>query len=188
MMYTYELNKQRRTIRKFKQTPISRETLEKLIDAARVCPSAANLQPLRYKIVNDANACGALFPHLRWAGYLPDGAPKTGEEPTAYILIVQDTSLRKTDADIDAGAAAMVMNLCGQELGFSCCWIGSFDREAVSNLYHFNDNLKPLLVLAFGYPAQKSCCVNVENQNIRYYLKSDNTLCVPKRDITDILL
>ncbi len=187
-MDVYEINKQRRTIRKFRQTAVSSEVLERLVDAARICPSAANLQPLKYKVVNAPEDCEALFPHLRWAGYLEDGAPKQGETPTAYIVIVQDLSCRKADASFDAGAAAMVINLCAQELGIGCCWIGSFDREAVNTLYGFRAEQKALLVLALGYPAQDSCCVSVENENIRYYLNEINTLCVPKRDLDDILL
>ncbi len=186
-MNVYDTNKQRRTIRKFKQTPISPEVLEKLVDAARICPSAANLQPLRYKIVHGA-ACSDLFPLLRWAGYLEDGAPKPGEEPTAYIVIVQDLSCRKADASLDAGAAAMTINLCAQELEIGCCWIGSFDREAVNNLYQFKEDKKVLLVIALGHPAQESCCVPVDAGNIRYYLNEENTLCVPKRDLNNILL
>lgn len=186
-MNVYELNQHRRTIRKFRQTPISFETLKSFVDAARICPSAANLQPLRYKIIHGAN-CANLFPHLRWAGYLENGAPEQGEQPTAYIVIVQDLSVRKADASLDAGAAAMAINLCAEELGIGCCWIGSFDHNAVKKLYDLSENQKPLLVIALGYPSQHSCCVDIENENIRYYLNEDNNLCVPKRNISDVLL
>ncbi len=187
-MGVYEINKERRTVRKFHQQEISLEILHQFIDAARVCPSAANLQPLRYKVIHDSEGCAALFPHLRWAGYLKDGGPKPGEEPTAYIVIVQDLSIRKADASLDAGASAMAINLCAEELGIGCCWIGSFSREAVTKLYDLTAEQQPLLVLALGYSAQAGQCVAVENGNIRYYLEKDGTLCVPKREIRDILL
>lgn len=186
-MSVYELNQNRRTVRKFQQKEISADILYRLIDAARVCPSAANLQPLRYKIVHSAEDRAKLFPLIRWAGYLQDGAPKAGEEPTAYIVIAQDLNCRKADASLDAGAAAMAINLCAEELGIGCCWIGSFHRESLINLYDFPESLAPVLVIALGYSGQPGQCVGVENGNIRYYLKDDGTLCVPKREISDIL-
>ena len=187
-MGVYEINKKRRTVRKFQQRAIALETLHKFIDAARVCPSAANLQPLRYKIIHNSGECAALFPYLRWAGYLEDGGPKSGEEPTAYIVIVQDLSIRKADASLDAGASAMAINLCAEELGIGCCWIGSFNREAIIKLCNLSAEQHPLLVLALGYSDQAGQCVAVENGNIRYYLNENDTLCVPKREISDILL
>lgn len=162
--------------------------MTKLIDAARVCPSAANLQPLRYKIVRDPQDCAALFPHLRWAGYLPDGTPKAGQEPTAYIVIAQDLICRKADASIDAGASAMAITLCAQELGIGSCWIGSFSRDAVKSLCGLTDDMQILLIIALGYPDQESKPVCVTDGNIRYYLDDEETLCVPKRDIHDVIL
>ena len=119
---------------------------------------------------------------------MEDGGPKSGEEPTAYIVIVQDLSIRKADASLDAGASAMAINLCAEELGIGCCWIGSFNREAIIKLCNLSAEQHPLLVLALGYSDQAGQCVAVENGNIRYYLNENDTLCVPKREISDILL
>ncbi|HEY0087714.1 MAG TPA: nitroreductase family protein, partial [Candidatus Lokiarchaeia archaeon] len=62
----------RRTIRRFKQTPISVEILKKLIDYARVAPMGNNVQSLDYIIVFNSDMRKKLFPLLSWAASLPE--------------------------------------------------------------------------------------------------------------------
>lgn len=185
-MDIFTCNQNRRTIRKFQQTPIDERLLTRLLEAARLCPSAGNFQPLRYRIVSGHQACEELFPHLKWAAYLPDGAPKSDEKPVAYIIIAQDLSIRSADASLDAGAAAMTINLCAEENGIASCWIGSVDRSAVKKMYQLSDDLKILLILALGYPAQTSVTVPVVDGNIRYHADDACNLYVPKRTLEEI--
>lgn len=186
-MRVYDLNKSRRTVRKFEQRAIDRALLMQLVDAARVSPSGANLQPLRYRIVTDEAERAALFPLLRWAGYLQDGAPKEGERPMAYIIVAHDEQLRPSDAPYDAGAAMMAMTLCAQEEGISSCWIGSINRKAVQELYGLEPHMRVVLVLALGYPAQESIDVPLDAQGIKYWIDDNHVLHVPKRSLEDIL-
>ena len=53
-MSVYELILSRRSIRQFRQDSIERETLQKLVDAARLAPSGANRQPLEFIVVDEA--------------------------------------------------------------------------------------------------------------------------------------
>lgn len=175
----------RRTIRKFMQTPITHDDLLDLVDAGRLAPSGANLQPIKYKIIEGAD-CAKVFPHTRWAGYLPDGAPKAGEEPTAYILILADTTIRKTGYEFDMGAAAENIQLAAWEKEIGCCWMGSIDREKILDSFGIDKEryVMPTL-LALGYPAQAAISENCTD-SIKYYLDDAKVLHVPKR--TDVLL
>lgn len=57
-----ELVKKCRTYRRFYQeVPISMEELTDLVDTARLTASASNLQPLRYKLVNEPELCAQIF-------------------------------------------------------------------------------------------------------------------------------
>ena len=67
-MNIYEFIKSRRTIRKFRQDELSVEQLNKYIDAARVAPSAANIQPLKYVVVKSREMSEKMFPLVKWAG------------------------------------------------------------------------------------------------------------------------
>jgi nitroreductase len=72
----YKKIKSRRTVRKYLQKAVPEEVLLKCVDAARLSPSGANMQPLSYVIVNDQKLLKPVFSTLSLAGYLPDYLPK----------------------------------------------------------------------------------------------------------------
>ena len=140
-----EFIKSRRTIRKFKDEPLTAEQLKRYIDAARVAPSAANIQPLKYIAVASPDMSEKIFPLVKWAGYLAgEYNPKDGEHPTAYIAVCADTSIRQSGYDVDMGAAVENMILAALADGVGACWMGSIDHEKISELLEIPDNLKLL--------------------------------------------
>ena len=122
----YELIINRRTIRRFKQQPISLELLTSLVNAGRLAPSGANLQPLEFIIVNETQLVNQVFPMLKWAGYItPAGNPPEGKHPMAYIIVLINTKIKKEKGEVDAAAAIENMILAALEKGIGSCWIGS---------------------------------------------------------------
>ena len=81
-----------RSVRRFVESEaISRQTLLELIDLARLSPSGANKQALRYYVSCDRAQNERVFEALAWAAYFKDWAgPVSGERPSGYIVIVQD--------------------------------------------------------------------------------------------------
>ncbi|MEG0767502.1 MAG: nitroreductase family protein, partial [Clostridia bacterium] len=192
-MNTTEIFEARRSIRRFTQTPIPRQVLASMLEAARLAPTAANAQPLQFVAVSRPSLCAAIFPHLRWAGHLPDGSasPTTDTRPTAYVAILVDKQIRE-NADTDAGAAAMALMLCAQAHDVASCWLGAIARDALLSVLGLDANRFHLhTVLALGYPAQASRTVDCIDGRTAYYLESPDHLCVPKRrkeDITHLLV
>ena len=93
---------------------ISKELLLKYIDAARIAPSGGNLQPLKYAIISKKEAVSEFFSYVKWAGYLaPYYNPKENERPTAYIVVLADTAIRKNGYELDVGAAVenIILNI-----------------------------------------------------------------------------
>ena len=195
-MTAMELMHKRRTIRKFRQEPVPHEVLLNCVDCARLSPTSANLQPLRFQIIEDAETRAKVFETLLWAGYIkPKGNPQEGERPMAYIAVVQDTNIRKGDAGVDAGAAMMSMVLAAEEQGLATAWIASVDRnrlrgilEEASKVQPWPENYRIMDVLALGYPAQEARAVPMQGDDVRYWLEPDGTLSVPKRALEDIIL
>jgi len=185
---TYELILKRRTIRKFKQVKIEPSTLTKLINAARHAPSASNLQPIKYIIVDDQNEVKEMFKHVKWAGYIaPEGNPKEGEEPVAYIIVLADTRIRKSGYELDIGAAIQNILLTAAEEGIGTCWIGSVDRDAVRKLFNIEDHLVINSVIALGYNGEEPVVEDMED-SIKYYKDENGVLHVPKRKLEDIII
>ena len=178
--------KSRRTIRKFEQTPLTREQLERYIGVAGVAPSAANMQPLKYIAVQSKNMADRVFPLLKWAGYLPDYAPSEDERPVAYVVICIDKNIKPTGNDMDVGAAAENLILAALSENVGSCWLGSVDREKLAALLKLGESLSISCVIALGYPKETPREVRADN-DIKYYLDGE-TLCVPKRALSDILI
>ena len=179
----------RRSIRKFAQESVEESTLLELVDCARVAAYGANMQPLKFRLITDGAEINEVFPSIKWAGYLPDGAPKDGERPRAYIAILGDMTVRTNGAfETDAGAAVTNMMLMAVEQGLATCWLGAIDREKISAVLNLPENLKLLYLLAVGKSAQESRIVEMKDGDVKYYEDENGMINVPKRAIEDVLV
>ena len=176
----------RRTIRKFKQTPIEYEKLKALVNYARLAPFAANIQGLKYKIITDETLRGKIFNNVKWAGYLPKGAPEQGFRPTAYIAVLGDTKI-KDSFETDAGAAVTSMLLGAAEMGIGCCWMGAIRRRDISLILKLPEKYSLLYIVALGYPAEESKeCAYKDSP--KYFYDENGILNVPKLSLDDIII
>lgn len=170
--------------------PIEYETMRELVDAARYCPSAANLQPLKYRIVAGDEA-DAVLPLTRWAGYLREiKLPPEGKAPTGYIVILHDTSVSpETDySKMDVGIAAEVIMLAAAELGYGGCMIGSFDRDGLKDALSIPEGLTPVLTLALGTPDETVFITDLRNGDIKYFRDDRGLHFVPKRSLEEVII
>ncbi|MGQ9513985.1 MAG: nitroreductase family protein [Thermoproteota archaeon] len=186
-MDVYEAVIGRRTTRRFKQDALSREILLKLVNAARLAPSASNIQPCEYIVVDDSTVAKDVFQTLRWAAYIaPEGNPKEGERPVAYIVVLLNRQKRETGGEVDAAAAIENILLTAYGEGVGSCWIGSVDRENLAKILHVPEHCKIDSVIALGYPAEKPVLEELTG-SVRYWKDKDGVLHVPKRKLQDIL-
>ncbi len=186
-MQVFEAITNRRSIRRFKQDPIPLETLKKLVDAARVAPSAANLQPLRYILIANPALRSKIFPSLMWAGYIaPEGNPPSGEEPTAYVVVLVNKDIARRDYQLDAGAAIENLILTALEEGIGSCWVGAVDRDKVREILDVSHDFEIESVIALGYPNEQPAMEPMKN-SVEYWKDQTGRLHVPKRNLDEIL-
>lgn len=179
-----------RTYRRFYQdTAVSTETLRELVDLARLTPSAANMQPLKYVLSNTPERNAQIFETLAWAGYLKDwDGPEEGERPAAYIVILTDRSV-SNPPDCDHGIAAQTILLGATERGLGGCMFGSVKRGRLMEALGLDDErFTVMLVLALGKPKEEVRITPVADGNIRYWRDADQIHYVPKRDLGEIIL
>lgn len=187
-MSTYELIMKRRTVRKFKQEPIERIKLEKLINAARFAPSAANIQPLKYKIIDNPNEVDQVFGNVKWAAYIaPQGNPCQEEKPVAFIAVLVDTEIKSSGYELDIGAAAQNIFLAALEEGIGTCWMGAINRDEIKKILQIPDRYILNTVIALGYSGENPVAED-ENGSIKYYKDAEGVLHVPKRKLEDIII
>ena len=104
-----------RSYRRFnEEVSVEMETLRELVDLARCSASASNRQPLKYYLSCKPEMNAMIFPTLRWAAALLDWpGPSEGERPSAYIIILGDTTIGKSFG-VDHGIAAPGSPQCGR--------------------------------------------------------------------------
>ena len=177
----------RRTIRRFKPDAVAGELLERLVDAGRLAPSAANLQPLEFIVVDGAGPRGEVFPCLKWAAYIaPAGDPRPGEEPAAYIVTLANTKIREKMFEYDVGAAMENMILAALAEGVGSCWLLSIDRDKLRTILGVPEHYRIDSVLALGYPAEDPAA-EVMGDSIRYCKDEAGRLNVPKRPVSSVV-
>jgi len=186
-MEMMEIIKGRRTIRKYRQERIDPTILKDLVDGARLAPSAANRQPLEYLVVDDPEKLDKVFETLSWAGYIrPEGDPKEGEKPIAYIIVLVNKEVGVSKPAKDVGAAIQNILLGAYAYGIGSCWIGSVDRNKLRENLSIPEKYEIDDVVALGYPAEKSVWEE-EQGSIKYYKDENKVLHVPKRKLDSIM-
>ena len=185
-----ELVQRNRSYRRFHQeVPVGPGVLRELVDLARLSASGANLQPLKYVLSRDAERNAAVFETLGWAAYLKDWAgPDVGERPAAYIVILGDTTIRKSFG-VDPGIAAQSILLGAVEQGLGGCILASIQRDALREALSIAGRYEILLVLALGKPKETVVIDPVgADGEIKYWRDADGVHHVPKRALDEVIV
>ena len=138
----------RRSIRKFKETPVPEEVLGKILEAGRQSPSAVNVQPWHFVVVTDQklkNDLGRGFFNrmIRDAAFILVGCYRTRNP------------LTRKWAPIDTTIAMQSMVLAAELQGVGSCWLGDFKESTVKETLMMPRDVQIVALIAFGYPDEK---------------------------------
>ncbi|MDX9840882.1 MAG: nitroreductase family protein [Desulfobulbus sp.] len=150
----------RQSVRKYANRPVPEETLDRLVEAVRLSPSASNSQPWRLILVTDSalrdRVARATFSRLvsfnRFAPQAPVLAVLVVEKPK----VITQIGGRLKDRDfplIDIGIAAAHFCLQAADLGLGTCMLGWFDEAVIRELLSIPTSRRIGLVITLGYPA-----------------------------------
>lgn len=182
----YKLIIRRRSVRLFKQKNIPLTTIKKIINAARLAPSAANLQFIEYLVINAKELKDVVFKALRWAAYIaPKRNPPANKGPVCYVIILINKEKTKEPNARDIGAAAENILLSLISFHLSGCWLQNIDKQLLQDILQVPPKYIIDSVVAVGYPAE-SPKLETSSTEIKYWLDENNRLHVPKRPLEDI--
>jgi len=140
----FEAIKVRRSIRRYKKgAEIPEEHLQRILEAARLAPSAANRQPWRFIVVKDPEVKRRLAEACRGQMFIADAS--------VVVVALGDPSVSRWYLQ-DPMIAVEHMVLEATELGYGTCWIGAFDEEAVKRVLDIPAGLKVVCALPIGVP------------------------------------
>ena len=142
-----------------KNKPVEPEKLERILEAARMAPSACNAQPWKFIVITDAQL--SVKVGKATAGL---GMNKFAKDAPVHILIVEEsaniTSIlgskikHKYFPLIDIGIAAAHISLAAECEGLGSCILGWFDEKAIKELVGIPTSKRLLLDIAIGYPSK----------------------------------
>ncbi|NPD89721.1 MAG: hypothetical protein HGN29_13500 [Asgard group archaeon] len=140
------LLKTRRSIRKYKNTPIEEEKIQKCLEAARWAPSASNKQPWEFLIVTDETIrmkLSELHPYAKFVA----------ESPVVFIPLTNPEIHQKYHMS-DTALATMQYMIEAHSIGLGTCWagvIGTPMEQEMKELLGIPAHLNILGLVATGY-------------------------------------
>lgn len=154
----FNLIKKRESIRNYLNKSVEREKIIKIIEAARIAPSACNAQPWKFVVVDEKKVVEELSKKL----YDPMvGLNKFALTAPAFIVVVGEkrniTSKigelikRKDYTSIDIGIASEHICLAATELGIGTCMMGWFKEKEIKKLLNIPISKEVHLVISLGY-------------------------------------
>jgi nitroreductase len=185
-----ELVKVNRSCRRFDNTfKLDEKTLRQLIELARNCASAANMQPLKYVICCDEQKNEDIFSCLGWAAYLKDWkGPEKQERPTGYIVITGDRDI-SNNFWCDHGIAAQTILLGARSMGLAGCMFAAINIKKLKGFLNIAEQLEVKLVLAIGKPVETIQIDELDEKgDIKYWRDENRVHHVPKRKLDDIII
>ena len=132
----------RRSIRKYKADPVPDEHVIRVLDAARLAPSAANRQPWHFIVVQDKETRDKLAAGQSWAADAP-----------VIIVGLGDAEASPGWCDNDMAIAFEHLVLTATDLGLGTCWMGLTRRnDELKEVLCVPGSLKVIAMTPLGYP------------------------------------
>jgi len=141
--------KGRRSIRKYKDKSIEEEKLQKVLEAARLSPSAKNMQNWKFIVVRDEEIKKKLVDEAI-------KQPFVNEAPVILVCCGTETESRMKCGQyrytVDLSIATAYMILEAYEQGLGTCWLGSFDEEKAKEILGIPEGVRIVTITPLGYP------------------------------------
>lgn len=148
-----ELISERYSVRAYQTTPVEEEKLKQVLEAARLAPTAANLQPFQIIVIHTQGRQAELeriYPR-----------PWFTQAPLLLCVCIRpaDGWVRGYDGQnyalVDAAIVMDHMILAATELGLGTCWVAAFDPAATREVLGLPDDVDPVAFTPLGYPASQ---------------------------------
>jgi nitroreductase len=145
--------RQRYSCRAYQDRPVEQEKLDRVLEAARLAPSARNMQEWRFVVVRDAQLRRQLVPAANMQEFV-------GQAPVVIVACVEQAEYRMRCGQlahpIDVAIALEHMVLQAAREGLATCWIGSFFPDQVRTVLGIPEPISLVELMPLGYPADKA--------------------------------
>jgi nitroreductase len=148
-MELYEAIRTRKSVRRFADRVVPEEVLTRVLEAARLAPSAKNLQEWRFVVAREPAT-------RRKLASAASGQSFVGEAPVVIALCAETNHRRMRcgleSYPIDVAIAGDHLTLAAATEGLGTCWIGSFDPNRVRQILGIPEDIVVVQLMPLGYP------------------------------------
>jgi nitroreductase len=148
-MTVYEAIRKRYSCRNYQEKSVEKDKLDNILEAARLAPSAKNLQDWRFVVVTEKQ----IRQKVADCTNRPEVFRKAGVIIAACSVSDEVMRCGQAVAPIDVSIALEHIALQATELGLGTCWIGSFDTDKVRAILGIADNIQIIELMTLGYAA-----------------------------------
>ena len=158
----HQIISMRQSDRGYNDKPVEKEKLMRILEAARLAPSACNAQPWKFIVIDEPKIISKIADAV---SKKVSGKSHFSKQAPVHIVIVKEDeglkskyeSLKKSKLfpliDIGIAAEHICLSATAEELG--SCMIGSFNESAVQKILSIPKSKKPVLIIILGYPTNK---------------------------------
>ena len=147
-----QLAKTRFSNRSYLPKEVDKELVLKILEAARIAPSAVNKQPSVFYVIQKPDELKKIY----------ECYPRDWFKTAPMLIIAcanHELSWKRADgkdhADIDITIAVDHMVHTATDLGLSTCWVCNFNRELLTYTLNLPSYIEPVIILPIGYSAEK---------------------------------
>jgi nitroreductase len=147
-----DLIKSRYSVRAYKPDPVPEDTLQQVLEAALLAPTAANRQPFGLIVIHTAGREADLLRiyDRPWFVQAPLIVCACGLEGQGWVRMDG-----KPYVDVDVAIAMDHLILAATDLGLGTCWIAAFDPAAAREVLGLPEGVEPVAFTPLGYPADQ---------------------------------
>jgi nitroreductase len=143
-----ELARKRYSVRSYKPAHVEREKLDRILEAARLAPTAVNIQPFQLIVIQTANREAELLSiyNKKWFIQAPIVICACGLPGRSWV--------RKDGKNYNDVDVAIVMDhliLAATAEGLGTCWIGAFNPVAAKEVLGLPVGVEPIVFTPLGY-------------------------------------
>ncbi|MGB2988125.1 MAG: nitroreductase family protein [Phycisphaerae bacterium] len=149
-MDVIEVIRKRRSVRTYADKPVERDKIERLLEAARLAPSASNRQEWRFLVVADPKRRAALAKAANNQAFVAQAPVVIAAcaETDGHVMRCGQPSY-----PIDVAIAIDHMTLQAAAEGLGTCWIGAFYEDQAKQILGIPEEIRVVELLTVGYPA-----------------------------------
>ena len=150
-MNVVEAIEKRRSVRVYQDKPVPEEKLRKVLEAARLAPSARNSQSYKFIVVKDQGVRKRLAKEATRHSFI-------GDAPLIIVAVSLDPDYVMAGGipahPVDIAIALDHMTLVAAEEELGTCWIGGFYQDQVKQILSIPEKYKVVALLPLGYSAE----------------------------------